>query len=76
MVEGRDAFSWSVASSVMALIANCNRDPKRKRKPFTAEEFNPTIRKKKKAGILVTAETKEEFREDFAFLRERKNQRG
>ena len=29
MAEGRAKFEWGIASSMMALLANLNRDPKK-----------------------------------------------
>lgn len=41
MAEGRSRASWGVASHVMALLANANRDSKRRPHPFEAADFNP-----------------------------------
>lgn len=71
MVEGRNSFAWSIASSIMALIANINRDPKRRRKPFDASDFNPCVTKKRRSSIAVTEENKNEFRDTFSFLRKK-----
>ena len=40
MFEARREYDWSHTSSVMALIANVNRDPD-KCDPFEPDEFNP-----------------------------------
>ena len=40
MADGRARFEWGVASSVMSLLANLQRDPK-KGKPFKPSDFNP-----------------------------------
>lgn len=32
---------WARTSSLMALLANINRDTKSRREPFTADDFNP-----------------------------------
>ena len=47
MAEGAIKVGWAQTSSVMALIANCHRDPKAD--PMTADDFNPTIARKPKA---------------------------
>lgn len=47
MVEGRNAEAWSHTSSVLALIANVNRDPK-KRRAFKPADFNPYAKLRKK----------------------------
>ena len=40
MAEGRGRAAWAHTSSVLALIANVNRDPKRQR-PFRPADFDP-----------------------------------
>lgn len=54
----RDA--WERTSWLLALIANCNRDPKKRNRPFTPDEFNPLAEKKPgnaaiSVGMLKTA---------------------
>ena len=51
MVEGRNSEAWNHTSVIMALIANVNRDPK-KRRPFKPKDFNPY------AGLHKTKVTK------------------
>ena len=41
MAEGRSRAEWSHTSSVLALIANTNRDKKRKPTPFVPADFDP-----------------------------------
>ena len=41
MADGAQRAAWSIASAVMALIANCNRDSKSHPRPFTPDEFSP-----------------------------------
>ena len=40
MAEARRRHDWSIASSVMALIASVHRDPK-KRRAFKPSDFDP-----------------------------------
>lgn len=40
MALARRRDAWERAASLMALIANCNRDP-RKSRPFNASQFMP-----------------------------------
>ncbi len=40
MLEGRQRHDWSVASGLMALVANTQRDPKRSR-PLKPSDFDP-----------------------------------
>ena len=41
MAEAKRQHDWHIASSVMALTAEINRDRKRRRKPFRPDDFNP-----------------------------------
>jgi len=41
MAEARRKHDWSMTSSMMALIANAHRDPK-KHGPFKPTDFDPT----------------------------------
>ncbi len=41
MAEARVQSQWARTSSLMALIANCNRDPKKRKKPFVPADFDP-----------------------------------
>jgi len=43
MAEARRKHDWSMTSSMMALIANAHRDPK-KHGPFKPTDFDPTSR--------------------------------
>ncbi|QDV85569.1 hypothetical protein TBK1r_45830 [Stieleria magnilauensis] len=44
MADARRRHDWNIASSVMALTAEINRDRRRRRKPFKPDDFNPLIR--------------------------------
>ena len=65
MTEGRDRFVWSVASSLMALTANCHRDSKGK--TFAPDDFNPTLTKaeRDRDAILITDDNVELMRDEF-----------
>lgn len=54
MAEARSQDAWSHTSSVMALIANCHRDPKKGR-AFKPADFSPfaPVEKKLKAPVSV-----------------------
>lgn len=43
MADARREHDWAIASSHMALLAEVNRDRKRRRKPYRPAEFNPLI---------------------------------
>lgn len=55
MAESRQKHDWSMTGSLMALIANAHRDPK-KHGPFKPADFDPTSRSTNqpiKAGVGV-----------------------
>ena len=53
MAEARGRDAWGRMSSLMALVANVNRDPRRSR-PFRPRDFNPYERRRSE-GIPITA---------------------
>lgn len=62
MTESRERSEWNRLSNLMALIANCHRDPK-KRSSARPEQFNPyagkerfselTRRRRPKADVSI-----------------------
>jgi len=46
MLEGRSKSNWSHTSAILALIANVNRDPKKRPDPFTVSDFDPHAKPK------------------------------
>ena len=63
MVEGRGKFAWGMTSSLMALMANLNRDP-RKGNAATPADFNPFTPKAPKI-VLRGEEMKEALKAAF-----------
>jgi len=55
MADGRRRDLWAHTSSVLALVANVNRDPKKGR-PFSPADFNPFESVGKGGGIPITAD--------------------
>ncbi|MBE3100137.1 MAG: hypothetical protein IMZ44_23710 [Planctomycetes bacterium] len=53
MAEARGRDEWGRMSSLLALIANVNRDPRRSR-PFKPADFNPYEARRPGAGIPLT----------------------
>jgi hypothetical protein len=53
MAEARGREMWGHTSTVLAMIANCNRDPKKSR-AFNPADFNPYAAKRRR-GIPITA---------------------
>ena len=41
MATARQEADWSRTASIMAMLANINRDPKKRRRPFEAFDFMP-----------------------------------
>jgi len=53
MAESRCRHDWNQTASIMALLANINRDPAKSR-VFTAADFNPMVeRKPTSVGIEI-----------------------
>jgi len=76
MTEGRDRFIWSVASSLMALTANCHRDSKGK--TFAPDDFNPTLTKaeRDRDALLITDDNVELMRDEFRRFQSADNRGG
>ena len=54
MAEAKGRHDWGMASSVLALLANAHRDPRRKPAPFSPADFNPYL-VKRGTGIKLDA---------------------
>jgi hypothetical protein len=57
MYEATRREQWSHTANVMALLANCHRDPKRSRRPFHVADFLPAdlrIHVRRALGIPLT----------------------
>jgi hypothetical protein len=57
MHAGRRREQWSHTANVMALVANCHRDPKRLRRPFHMADFLPADLRgevRRSSGIPLT----------------------
>ena len=57
MHTGRRRQQWSHTANVMALVANCHRDPKRLRRAFHVADFlPPDLRRevRRSSGIPLT----------------------
>jgi len=50
MAEGRCREDWAHTSTVMALLANINRDPRKKSTPFKPADFDPYVHLDRKAA--------------------------
>ncbi|MEO2045207.1 MAG: hypothetical protein ABGX16_01370 [Pirellulales bacterium] len=56
MAESAHSHQWLVASEILAAIYNTVRDPKKRPRPFTGNDFNPTKLEKQKPIRTVTIE--------------------
>lgn len=67
MAEARSQQAWAHTSSVLALVANLHRDPKRTR-AYKPGDFNPHVRRKPvttaKLGINVLKQVFVENRQE------------
>lgn len=57
MYHGRRREAWGHTANLMALLANCHRDPKRRMRPFDVTDFLPADLKRyarRAAGIRLT----------------------
>jgi hypothetical protein len=52
MAEARNRQAWAHTSALLALIANCHRDPKKTR-PFQPADFHPHEKQRKPAPMKV-----------------------
>ena len=41
MADGRLRSQWQQTAEILTVLYNVNRDTKRRREPFTADDFNP-----------------------------------
>ena len=53
MAEARSRENWTHTAAILALEANCHRDPK-KAKPFTPADFNPHELANKRRPLVRT----------------------
>ena len=62
MAEGREEREWARTSALLALVANVNRDTKKRPKPYTPDEFNPysTRNRNRRKGSDAVKLTKEQ----------------
>lgn len=53
MGEARSRAEWERTADLMALIANCNRDPSKRRRAYAREDFlpMPTDRRRRREGV-------------------------
>ena len=55
MADARGESQWVQTSAVLAMLANANRDPKKKPRPYQPNDFNPFARRAAKQRPLPPA---------------------
>jgi len=53
MADGRSQAAWSHTSSLIWIIAEVNRDSKRRSRPYQPADFNPHIQRKKRQRTMT-----------------------
>jgi len=53
MAEASRREAWQHTAWLSAMLANANRDSKKKPSPFQPDDFNPLVAKDKKADMVV-----------------------
>lgn len=56
MARARGQAEWSRTASVMWVLAEINRDPKRRRQPWTPDDFNPYSEAPRRKPAAVSVE--------------------
>jgi len=56
MAEAKAEAEWDHTASLMALLAEINRDKEQRRRPFTPQEFHPMHQRKAKRRELSDKE--------------------
>lgn len=55
MVEGRSKHDWTLASELLAAQYNALRDPKKRKQPYTGNDFNPYAPRRKQKAHKTTS---------------------
>lgn len=67
MADATRREAWQHTAWLSAMIANANRDPKKKPSPFQPDDFNPLAKRDRKAGaVIVDDETIGDLKVMFA----------
>lgn len=53
MAQGKLSHEWNYFASLQALIANCNRNPKKQPAPFTPAQFHPFLARQRRQNAGV-----------------------
>lgn len=73
MIEAHRQEAWQHTAWIACVIAEVNRDRKKRPTPFTPDDFNPMVPKRAKSGnILVTRENIGDLKAAFDSLQKGK----
>lgn len=50
--EGKSEDAWNRTALLACLLANANRDPKKRKRPFGVEDFHPHRKRGPKRGAI------------------------
>lgn len=54
MAHSKCRHDWNLQSSMLAMTANCHRDPKERKQPYTPADFNPMVESKpQRDGVRI-----------------------
>ena len=70
MAEARGRANWAHTSTVLALLANANRDPKKTR-AFRPSDFDPFETRRARGGVPLVAENLAMLKRVFVDKKER-----
>ncbi len=56
MAQSKSQDNWNHTAALLAMMANVNRDRKKKPTPFKPADFNPYAAGTKKMGAAITSE--------------------
>lgn len=66
MAERRIEYDWNHTAAVMALLAEANRDPSKRSRPYRPEEFHPLHQRRRRRRRDMTPEEAESRLRAFA----------
>ena len=59
MADGRCRADWDHTASLLSMMANANRDPKKRRRPFNPLDFHPYATASCRRAASATETTKD-----------------
>lgn len=72
MADAVRSEAWRHTAWIAAMIANANRDPKKKPAPYQPDDFNPMLQKDKRTGsVTVTKENISDVKDAFEIFNRR-----